>query len=192
MEPEDLLRHVRDVCDRLSLTYLVVGSTATIAYGEPRFTNDIDIVVDLPHGKIDDFCTAFPDDQFYISRSAVEQAVSNSFQFNVIHPASGLKVDFIVLSDSAFDQSRTARRRNLSVFPDGNACFASPEDVIIKKLIYHHEGGSDKHLRDIGGVLRIQGDKIDRDYITDWAKKFGVLHIWDVILSKEADEDNAA
>ena len=81
MEPDDLLRHARDVCDRLQLTYLVVGSTATIAYGEPRFTNDIDIVIDLPADKIDAFCENFPDDEFYVSRAAVDQAVQKAFQF---------------------------------------------------------------------------------------------------------------
>ncbi|MEM7314025.1 MAG: hypothetical protein AAF497_12830 [Planctomycetota bacterium] len=55
MEPEDLLRHVRDICQELGLTYLVVGSMATIAYGEPRFTNDLDVVIDLPKEKITEF-----------------------------------------------------------------------------------------------------------------------------------------
>ena len=178
MEPEGLLRHVRDACARLQLTYFVVGSTATIAYGEPRFTNDIDVVVELPPEKVDNFCAAFPEGDFYLSRNAVELAVEKSFQFNVIHPASGLKVDFIVLSESEFDRSRRARRRNLRVFSDGDACFASPEDVIVKKLVYYKEGGSDKHLRDIASVLRIQGDRIDRAYIADWSKAFGVEQVW--------------
>lgn len=104
-EPDDLLRHTRDVCEGLGIAYLVVGSTATIAYGEPRFTNDIDIVLDLSAEQIDAFCSAFPSDEFYISQSAVEQAVRKKFQFNVIHRASGLKIDFIVMTDSAFDQS---------------------------------------------------------------------------------------
>lgn len=64
VEPEDLLRHARDVCESLGLTYLVTGSTATIAYGQPRFTNHIDIVVDLPAEKVAAFCEGFSAGEF--------------------------------------------------------------------------------------------------------------------------------
>jgi hypothetical protein len=185
MEPEGLLRHVRDTCQQLELTYLVVGSMATIAYGEPRFTNDIDVAIDLPTSKIAKFCAAFPSDDFYVSQAAVEQAVAKLFQFNVIHPASGLKVDFMVLSESEFDKSRTSRRRSLPVFEDGDASFASPEDVIVKKLVYYEEGKSEKHLRDIESVLDIQGDKIDREYIAYWAQCFSVLSVWQALLAED-------
>lgn len=185
MAPEDLLRVIRDICDRLEITYAVVGSTATIAYGEPRFTNDIDVVLRLSATQIDGFCAAFPEADFYISRSAVERAVTKSFQFNVIHPASGLKIDFIVASDSPFDQSRLSRRRELPVLADGPAWFASPEDVILKKMVYHKAGGSDKHLRDIAGVLRIQGDELDREYVTHWAGELAVQDVWEQICSRE-------
>ena len=74
MEPEDLLRLVVLSCEQLSLRYLVTGSTATIAYGEPRFTNDIDIVLDLPAARMDSFCDLFPDAEFYLSRQAVVSA----------------------------------------------------------------------------------------------------------------------
>ena len=187
MEADELLRHARNACDRLGLVYLVVGSTATITYGEPRFTNDIDIVVDLPVEKIEAFCEAFPSSEFYISLQAVRQAVEKRFQFNVVHPASGLKIDFIVLSDSDFDRSRRQRRRQLRVLADGPTWFASPEDVILKKMIYFQEGGSDKHLRDIAGVLRIQGSQLDRSYVAKWANLLSVETIWRSIVAKEQE-----
>ncbi len=171
----------------MQLTYLVVGSIATIAYGEPRFTNDIDIVLDLSDDQIAEFCSSFPGEDFYISRTAVEQAVRQRFQFNVIHPASGLKIDFIVLSESDFDQSRVQRRRELPVLTNGSAWFASPEDVILKKMVYHKEGGSDKHLRDIAGVMRIQGDRLDRDYVANWANSMDVAEVWSEIVAKEKE-----
>lgn len=187
MEPEDLLRHVRDVCEALGVAYLVTGSIATIAYGEPRFTNDLDIVIDLPPDKIADFCESFPGDDYYVSLDAVQQAVQQKFQFNVIHPASGLKIDFIVMSDSEFDHSRRARRRLLPVLADAPAWFASPEDVILKKMLYYQEGGSDKHLRDIAGVLRVQGNHLDRSYIEHWAAMLEVGDVWHMIESSERD-----
>ena len=185
MEMSDLLRHASDLCDRLSLTYLVTGSTATIAYGEPRFTNDIDMVVDLPAEWVGAFCAGFPETEFYVSLEAVARAVQARHQFNVLHSGSGLKIDFIVMTESEFDQSRRSRKRNLSVLPGRPISFASPEDVILKKLTYFQEGGSEKHLRDIAGVLRIQGEAIDQGYLETWAAKLGVGDLWRQIVQTE-------
>ncbi len=191
MEADDLLRVTVGACDRLGLTYLVTGSTASIAYGEPRFTNDIDIVIALPPDKVDAFCDAFPDDEFYLSREAVRTAVRDAFQFNLIHPASGLKIDFIVLTPSEYDRSRVARRRPLPALDGQDVCFASPEDVIIKKMVYYREGESPKHLRDIGGVIRVQGADLDRDYIAGWANRFGADDVWLQIVDQESESDQS-
>ncbi len=188
MEHADLLRLAADVCDRLQLTYLVTGSTATIVYGEPRFTLDIDIVIDLPTDRIAEFCGMFPQAEFYLSDLAVKDAVKRGSQFNLIHPRSGLKIDFIVLSGSEFDRSRVSRRRELNALPDRTVSFASPEDVILKKMQYFREGRSQKHLRDIAGVLRVQGKHIDRDYIAEWAARLDLTSIWNSILEQEALE----
>ena len=189
MEADELLRIAADVCDALGLTYLVTGSTASIAYGEPRFTNDIDIVIDLPPNKVDAFCDAFPEDEFYLNRETVRSAVRDAFQFNIIHPTSGLKIDFIVLSQSKYDRLRIARQCQLPALDDRDITFASPEDVIIKKMLYYREGESQKHLRDIGGILRIQADKLDRKYIANWSKQFGVEDIWQQIIEQESESD---
>jgi hypothetical protein len=188
VEPEELLGVAADVCQRLELTYLVVGSTATIAYGEPRFTNDIDIAIDLPLSQVDAFCDSFAGPDFYLNRNTVRDAVNHCRQFNLIHPASGLKIDFMVLTQGEFDRSRVARRRQLPVLEGRTASFASPEDVILKKLVYFQEGGSDKHLRDIAGVLRVQGERIDRDYIDDWAIRLGLVDIWQRILARQVSD----
>src|SRR5271156_2909702 len=96
MEQSDLLEYVARAIEGTGLRYFVTGSTATIFYGEPRFTNDIDVVVDLPESRIADFIRRFPKDEFYLSETAVHDAVRMKTQFNIIHPASGLKVDVIV------------------------------------------------------------------------------------------------
>ncbi len=185
MQPLDLLRFVSDLLDRLHLSNLVTGSTATIAYGEARYTNDIDIVIDLPPERVAEFCAGFPSHEFYVSAAAVTEAVRARHQFNVLHPASGLKVDFIVLTDSEFDRSRHQRGRRLAVLPERSVSFASPEDVILKKMVYYELGGSDKHLRDIAGVIRIQGQALDRAYIEAWATKLGVTELWQAIQERE-------
>ncbi len=177
MEPEFLLRLVVQACEQLNLRYLVTGSTATIAYGEPRFTNDIDVVLDLAAHQIEAFGRLFPKTDFYLSHQAMVAAVRSHGQFNLIHPASGLKVDFMVFAPTEFNESRMRRGRDLPVLEDRSVRFASPEDVILMK--YFQEGQSEKHVRDIRGVLEVQGDRIDRQYIADWARKLGVLDEWD-------------
>ncbi len=185
MEHVDLLRYSCQALEKLNVTYIVTGSTATIAYGEPRFTNDIDIVVDLPSEKVSAFCAAFPLGEFYLSEEAVRTAVRTKHQFNVLLPASGLKIDFILFTESEFDQARRKRGRNLEGLSDQRITFASPEDVIIKKMLYYREGGSEKHLRDIAGVVRIQGDKLDIGYIESWTTRFGLDDIWQMIREAE-------
>jgi len=182
VEPFELLSILARVCESLSIRYVTVGSLATIAYGEPRFTNDIDIVLDLQIEQIDDFCQAFPAPEYYVNRLAAEAAVRDRRQFNIIHTLTGLKIDCIVPAD-AFDFNELARGVRKRVGPDFEAIFASPEDVIVKKMEYYRLGGSDKHLRDIAGVLKISGDSLDRAYVESSAAQLGLTDIWQSILS---------
>lgn len=184
MDPSELLRLVAGTLEKLGFPYLVTGSTATIFFGEPRFTNDIDIVLDLPASRTSELCAAFPAEDFYLSEESVRRAVARGGQFNLIHPKSGLKIDFIVATDTPFNRSRFARSRRLTPGPDFQATFASPEDVILKKMEYFREGHSDKHLRDIAGVFKISGDQIDRSYLEDWIFRLGLEEVWQEVLSR--------
>lgn len=178
MEQSELLRFVVSVLERLDLRYFVTGSTVTIFYGEPRFTNDIDIVVDLPEEAVPEFCRQFPGEDFHVSQDAASDAVRRHSQFNIIQPSSGLKVDVIVPQLSEFNRSRFARARRVQAGDGWGAAFSSPEDVILKKMEFFRGGGSDKHLRDITGVLKTSGSEIDRAYIDSWATTLGLAGIW--------------
>ena len=92
-------------------------------------------------------------------------------------------------TQSKYDRLRIARQCQLPALDDRDIIFASPEDVIIKKMLYYREGESQKHLRDIGGILRIQADKLDRKYIANWSKQFGVEDIWQQIIEQESESD---
>lgn len=184
MELSELLRYVVNVLEKLGLRYQVTGSTATVVYGEPRFTNDIDIVVDLGQELVKAFCDAFPMPDFYVSEEAARQAIERRSQFNIIHPSSGLKVDVIIPRDTAFDKSRLSRAVRLKAGPDFEAFFTSPEDVILKKLEFYQLGGSEKHLRDITGVLKILGPRVDQAYIARWAAALHVEEAWRAVLQR--------
>jgi hypothetical protein len=192
MEQLDLLRYVARITEDMGLRYFITGSTATIFYGEPRFTNDIDVVVELSEPQIVNFCRQFPQDEFYVSEVAAREAVLHRSQFNIIHPASGLKVDVIVPEPSAFNESRFVRLRRVHAADDLDVCFASPEDAIIKKMDYYRQGGSEKHLRDIAGVLKISQDQIDMGYIAHWVREMDLDDLWSAIqerTKRNADED---
>jgi hypothetical protein len=113
MELYELLEQVVLTFERLQMPYLITGSVASMAYGEPRLTNDIDIVAGIEHRHIAGLVAAFPLPSFFLSEEAVRTAIAHQTQFNMIHPASGLKIDVIVRRDTPFDRSRFARGRTL-------------------------------------------------------------------------------
>lgn len=184
MGPYDLLHTVVEVLERLQIPYLVTGSVASMAYGEPRLTNDIDIVADVHPDHVGDFLAAFPAPEYYIDAEMIREAIRRTGQFNIIHPASGFKADIMIREETPFNRSRFLRKRRLRPSKEYEADFASPEDVILKKMEYYKEGGSEKHLRDITGILRISGEKIDRQYIMSWAERMGVQEVWEAILER--------
>lgn len=187
MELYELLEQVVRTFERLGIPYLVTGSVASMAYGEPRLTNDIDLVAGIRAEQVADLLIAFPAETFYLSEEAVRMAIEQQTQFNIIRPTSGLKVGVMVRKETPFDRSRFARARKLRPAESYQAAFASAEDVIIKKMEYYREGGSEKHLRDITGMLRISGAEIDDTYIAEWADRLGLRPIWDMIQQRLKD-----
>ena len=184
MELYELLNFVGEVFSKLNIPYIITGSMASIAYGEPRLTNNIDIVADIRESQIPDLRKYFPSEDFYSDEEAILWAIRNHGQFNIIHPTSGLKVDIFIKHNNKFDQSRFQRSKRVSTSEGYEAYFATEEDIIIKKMEYYRVGGSEKHLRDITGILKVSGDKIDREYIEYWAKEFGVMKIWVAIQDR--------
>ena len=184
MGPYELLKEVTKILENLKIPYFVTGSVASMLYGEPRLTNDIDIVAAVSEKHIADLVAAFPRDEFYIDADMIRQAIRQHGQFNIIHPSSGFKVDVIIRKDTLFDHDRFKRIRRIAPGKSYQANFASPEDVIIKKMEYYREGGSEKHLRDITGILLISESEVDKNYISNWAKKLGLMEIWKAILKR--------
>lgn len=188
MEQSELLERLVRILEELDLSYVVTGSMASIFYGEPRFTNDIDVVVALTPGTVAKFCAAFPSDEYYVSEDAARRAVFRRGQFNILVPGSGLKVDVIVPKDSPFDRSRFARRKWIEPIPGLRAVFASAEDVVVKKMESYKAGSSEKHLRDIAGILRVMGDQLDRIYIADWANRLDLVELWNDLVTEDAGQ----
>ena len=184
MELHDLLERLVAVLERLRIPYLITGSVAAMAYGEPRMTNAIDVVVDLDEAHVGPFAAQFPHDEYYLSDEAIRDALSRKGQFNIIHPASGLKIDVMIQQGTPFEQSRFKRGRLIHPADSYEARFAAPEDVILKKMEYYREGGSEKRLRDIAGIMKISSGEIDERYIGEWADRLGLREIWNAMLQR--------
>jgi hypothetical protein len=179
-----------DFLERESVPYRVVGSLASILYGEPRFTNDVDILIDLPQEKVDALCKEFPSPDFFVSADAVREAIASRHQFNILHLPSGLKVDMILSKDTEFGRLDISQGRRVESEGYFNALFASPENVILTKLLYFQEGQSEKHLRDVSGVLLVQGEQIDQAYLDHWAKELGVTEELDLVRKKLRERED--
>lgn len=184
MDQDELIRLVADICEGLGIRYFLTGSIAAGLYGETRFTHDIDIVADLRWGHVKDFAAAFAEDRFYVSLDAIRHAIEHRTQFNIIDQSSFIKVDIMLPGFTPHDEVRFQRIRRKQNPSGGQIQVASPEDIILKKLVYYEEGHSEKHIRDVTSILRVQGEAIDRAYIEQWAPRLGVIDAWRMIVAK--------
>lgn len=181
MRPSELVGIVEAACAELNLAYFVTGSVASSYYGEFRTTHDVDVVVALGPGDARAFCARFSEPDWYVSEPAAREAVTRAGMFNIIHVGSGLKIDVAIPGRREADRLRLRRRRRV-VLDDGSAAwFSAPEDVILSKLEFFREGGSEKHIRDIASMLRAPEGLIDLAYVDTWAPRLGVEVEWHAV-----------
>ena len=176
--PIEVLKDVVTRLERIGVTdYFLVGSLASMHYGRPRFTRDVDLVLRLASSQIAAFESSFPLEDYYCPpREILQDEVERKGSFNLIHHKSGIKVDVVLCKPTEFYASELRRRRKVLLVPDFETYIASPEDVIVKKLDYFREGGSPKHLVDIGQILA--AGPIDEAYLSGWVEKFGLQEEW--------------
>jgi hypothetical protein len=184
VKQDEQLRRVVEVLEEQAVTYLLVGFLASGVYGEPRLTHDIAIVVELRVDQVAPFCRAFPASEYYLSEKAAQDAVATTGEFNVIHPASGNTIDFIIARRDAWGRSQISHRRREQILPGRPGYTAAPEDVILGKLWYYQERGSEKHLRDIAAMLQVSGDEIDTGYVDQWARQLAFTETWQTVLTR--------
>ncbi|MDB6058327.1 MAG: hypothetical protein JWO95_2171 [Verrucomicrobiales bacterium] len=179
-EPDLFLFFVRPL-NQIGVRYMVSGGMAAILYGEPRLTNDVDLVVFLRTGDISRLTEVFPQNEFYVPpREIISDQVAQGDQghFNLIHLETGYKADFYPSGSDELTAWGFRHSRKLQLKGE-QVVVAPPEYVIVRKLEYFREGGSDKHLRDIRSMLAVSAEIIDRSVVGEWVQKRGLEIEWD-------------
>jgi hypothetical protein len=166
----------------LGVRYMVTGSLAAMAYGEPRLTNDVDVVLELAPGDAARFVQVFgaAPDLYVPPAEVIAEALAGrggaGSGFNVIDPARALKADFFPALDELARWGLDHRRREPV---EGAAVWvAPPEYVIVRKLQYFRAGGSAKHLDDIRSILRFSTDRLDLAVLEGQVARLGLDAEW--------------
>ena len=164
--------------EQLALPYCITGSVAASVYGEPRLTADIDVVLVLRLSDVPVLRSAFPESEYYVPPvETIREAVARSAggMFNLIHHQSQFKADMYLASRDPLHAWALEHRRRIDLGGSG-AWIAPPEYVILRKLEFLREGGSDKHLRDIRFMLA--ATVVDESFIVSEVAHRGLRAQW--------------
>ncbi len=179
------LDRVAEVRDQLGVEWAVGGSLASSVHGEPRSTNDIDIIAKLRPGHARRFTRALGDD-FYVVESVVAEAISASRSFNVIDQRTVIKVDVFVPPPGPMGEGKLLRRERAEFDEDLEFYVLSREDTVLQKLRWYELGGrsSDRQWRDICALLSIRRSELDLDYLEETAEAAGLAQLLVSALSE--------
>jgi hypothetical protein len=169
-----------------NIDYFVTGSVASIFYGEPRLTHDIDIVVHLKLSDIGPVEKAFSLAEFYCPPADVIIIEMNRRpygHFNLIHHKTGFKADIYLAGNDSLHDWALANRRKISLSNDQALWLAPPEYVIIRKLEFFREGGSQKHLRDISRMLPQVSDTLNQQFLNTEISNRNLATFWNQALT---------
>lgn len=172
----DVALRVAAALEAVGAAYFIGGSLASSLQGEPRATNDIDIVVDMRLGRVHDFRTALGN-EFEVDEQMLREALLHGTCANLFYMPLVMKIDIFGCAHGPFDESELARRRRVKVRDDGAELWVkAPEDTILRKLLWYVDGGqvSDRQWRDIIGVMRNSAAELDQAYLDAWSARLGV------------------
>lgn len=161
------------ILTQLSIPYYITGGVAAIAYGEPRTTRDLDIVLAIAQSGVEVLAALLEQSGFYVP--GIEDVLSGRMQtLQVTHIESIFRADLMIAGDKAWDQVQFERCRVISMPGMSDLYFASPEDVVLNKLQWGKASQSEKQWRDVLGVLKVQGANLDFAYLLQWALQLGL------------------
>ena len=173
MEQLEVIKWLSNKLETAGIQYFITGSIASSYYGIPRFTHDLDIVLTIERNDVDKVVQLFEDDG-YISREGIMEALSGSGMFNFIHSKTGLKTDFWIDKGDSFTKSCFIRAQEVEITEGFWAFIASPEDVFLHKVYWNQLMTSERQIRDAQGIIAVQSSRLDVQYIEKWAREMGI------------------
>ncbi|MEZ4226789.1 MAG: hypothetical protein R3B13_37955 [Polyangiaceae bacterium] len=187
MSETELFRVFTDRLNALRLEYMVTGSVAGTLYGEPRVTHDVDLVLRLPGKRVSELVLQFPIEAFYCPPEEIivqELLRGQRGHFNLIHHETGFRADVYLVGRDPLHSWALSERRSIEV--EGQPIWVAPaEYVIVRKLEFFREGGSEKHIRDIRGILEISSDLVRREIVELWVDRLGLAQAWGEVHRSE-------
>jgi hypothetical protein len=177
-EPAELIEYIARLFEQLGITYVLGGSWASSMHGITRATMDADFLADIREEHVAEFIVAIKDD-FYFDEGAIREAIRIRRSFNIIHLTELFKIDIFVRRHRRFDTVQLQRGHQEHLTPDIMVNTTSKEDILLAKLDWYREGGevSEQQWRDILGLLRVNQDTLDSDYLTAMAEDLGVTDL---------------
>lgn len=186
---EGFVRLVLDAIESAGIEYMIGGAVAAWAWGEPRSTLDLDLVVNIPLECVSQFSEELKKRDMLVPEKIILDNILEDrvdLPINAIHMYSGYKADLYPVRDG--DELRASafnRRRKVDLGESlGEVYLHSPEDLIIYKLWYYSISQQTKHIRDITSIIMTLRDELEIEYIETWVTKKGLLNIWRELLDR--------
>jgi len=188
LEFDNFARLVIDILEEVDIEYLIGGSVAVWAWGEPRTTGDLDVVLRLSPDKIMPLSQSLKRRNMLVPPDIIIDLLiqPGDLPVNAIHLDTGYKAEmFLLKAGDAYREVTLSRRKQVDLGPPiGTVYVHSPEDLILNKMIYYGLHEQTKHIRDIASIFLHSTDKLDLDYINSWAGQLNITDVWHKVLER--------